>query len=531
MNTAILINKAKLVSVIQPRLCCTECYGDMTTQFAARGDINIVYNLAECKSSYKWITQLRLKIIGKQRGSPGPLYMQAAIAILGGSTYEKYAQSMKACRLEAIDGDTFYELTSAAIYKAAKTVWLQCREKHVFPHVLKPYYDICGADENGILPLSITFDTRWQKRGTGKAYNSLDATRFACDTLTGYVLSIANQHRATASDFRKRYYHSRLFTQSSHMMDPVGTILCIEDIMTTDYYVDVQCGLADGDGKWVVAAQKLKKRLQADLELCKKYPHLENISASVHQDSCLTHIQKNYIKLLKTSIADWKKQEGVKTLPTGSSSEKIVNYVQVAFHDRMTQKYNDTDDRIEAVLGIFDHLDEEADHESGICVNRDCSSSSNPIHIHFDPSLAQHLKEVTESYCDEDMVEHIKLLGTTNPLESLNQQMATIQPKFIMQKNPQTNDLFSIIVALKSNHGSNILHKILTEIGFPKNMIPPIITDHWDRLDNAKCNRRHHFNEDKFIARQKELERLAKLNDNAARQSNRKSVGSYEDYK
>ena len=233
---------------------------------------------------------------------------------------------------------------------------------------------------------------------------------------------------------------------------------------------------------------------------------------------------------MKRSIAEWKKAEGVKTLPTGSSSEKIVNYVQVAFHDKIQKKCKKDDDRIVAVMEIFDHLDEDADHESGICVNRDCSASSNPNHIHLDPSLASHLKTVTKEYCDVDMMEHIRLLGTTNPLESLNQQMATIQPKFIMRKSPEAYDLYSIIVALKSNHGTNILRKILNKIGFPNDMIPPNIVDHWNRMDNNKCNRRYYCNEDQSISRRKELKRIGKTNDNNARKSNQKSLGSYKDF-
>ena len=415
----------------------------MTIQFGSRADINLICNSVECGFSYKWITQPRLKMNGEQRGTAGPMYLQASIAILCGNTYDKYAQIIKSCGLQAMDENTYYKLLSGKMYKATKAVLHHCREYYVFPDVVRAYYDLCGCDENGIVPLSISFDTRWQKRGTGKAYNSLDGTTFACDTLTGHVLSIANQHRATASGFRKRYYHSRSFMQSSHMMDPIGSVLCIEDIMKSDYYVDVQAGLADGDSKWVQPAQKLKEQLRADTKLHEKYPHLENISTSIHQDLCLTHIQKNYIKLLKKTIAEWKTETNTKSLPSGSGADRIVNYLQVSFHDVIGKKYPDDEDRRAAILSIFAHLTKNSEHESGLCIDRDCSSSLNPDHIHLVPSLAARLKQVTETYVDADLMEHIQMLGNTNPLESLNHQMAAIQPKFIIRKNPDSYDLYS----------------------------------------------------------------------------------------
>ena len=458
------------------------------------------------------------------------MFLQASVAILNGSTYDKYAQIIKSCGLEAMDDKTYYKLIAGKVYNATKAVWNHCREHYVYPDVVKAYYELCGCDENGIVPLCISFDTRWQKRGTGKAYNSLDGTTFACDALTGYVLSIANQHRATASGYRKRFYHSRSFMQSSHMMDPTGTVLCIEDIMKSDYYVDVQAGLADGDGKWVEPAKKLKQQLQSDTKLHEKYPHLQNISTTIYQDLCLTHTQKNYIKLLKKSISEWKTQTSTKTLPVGSGTDKIVYYLQVAFHDVIVQKYNDDDERRNAILSIFDHLNEESDHSSGLCMDRDCTSSSDPNHIHLDPSLASHLKKATEKYVDEDLMQHLQILGNTNPLESLNQQMATIQPKFISRKNPNSYDAYSIIVALKSNHGSNILRMILMQMGFPNDMIPPNIIDHWYRLDNKKANDRYYLRENEFIARRRLLKRMAKANDNDAKKSNNKSLGSYKDF-
>ena len=56
------------------------------------------------------------------------MYMQAAIAILAGTTYDKYAQIIKSCGLEALSPDIYYELTAGKIYEAAKTVWSEWRK-------------------------------------------------------------------------------------------------------------------------------------------------------------------------------------------------------------------------------------------------------------------------------------------------------------------------------------------------------------------------------------------------------------------
>ena len=245
---------------------------------------------------------------------------------------------------------------------------------------------------------------------------------------------------------------------------------------------------------------------------------LSNVQVGI---GVLIYIPKNHIKLLKKSIVEWKTKTKTKTLPTGSGAEKIVHYVQIAFHDVMRKKYDNDDKRREAIMAIFDHLNE---HKTGLCVNRDGSASSKPNHIHLDPSLASHLKTATAKYCDHDAMEHIKLLDTTNQLESLNHQMAAIQPKFIMRKNPLSYDSYSITVALKSKLRSNILRKILIKTGLSNDMIPPII------VDNQKANNRYHVNEQKTIARRGELKRNAKTNDNNAKKFNNTSLGSYKNF-
>ena len=338
-----LINKAEFVSVLQCRTRCDECDGNVTITFGCRGDINIVCNSSSCKHKYHWHTQSRLKITGEQRGVPAQMYLTATIAILCGSTYESYAQPIKSTGLEAVSPHVFYELAGGKVYDATLKVWNECRKKYVFPHVKTQYMEMCGADEHGIIPLSITADTRWQKRGTGKAYDSLDGTTYACDTYTGYVLSIANQHRPTASGYRERHYDHQSFTQSSHMMDPTGTVHCIEENMTfgSEFPFDIQCGLLDGDGKWVKPAEKLKTKLKENLDLRRNLPHLQHISTSIHQDLCLTHVQKNYIKLLKKTIKQWKSDTKTAKLPQGSGAGKIVHYLQVSFHDVIRKKYKD----------------------------------------------------------------------------------------------------------------------------------------------------------------------------------------------
>ena len=67
-------------------------------------------------------------------------------------------------------------------------------------------------------------------------------------------------------------------------------------------------------------------------------------------------------------------------------------------------------------------------------------------------------------------------------------------------------------------------------MGFTHDMIAPNAIDHWYRLDNAKANRRYYIREDKFIARRKLLKTNAKTNDNNAKKSKNKSLGSYKDF-
>ena len=127
-------------------------------------------------------------------------------------------------------------------------------------------------------------------------------------------------------------------------------------------------------------------------------------------------------------------------------------------------------------------------------------------------------------------MDHIKLLGTINPLESLNQMMATIQPKFIMRKNVNSYDLYAMIVALKTNHGSSILRQILIAMGFPNDSIPPNLINHWNRMDAAKTKKRSYIQRTKVQSRRKNLKSIRKSNDKEAKLNRNNSLGSYKDY-
>ena len=184
-------------------------------------------------------------------------------------------------------------------------------------------------------------------------------------------------------------------------------------------------------------------------------------------------------------------------------------------------------------MSIFDHLDANSNHNSGICSNRDCTPSASQKHINLPSSLAKCLKNETKKFLDEELMNHMKLLSSINQLEALNQSLAAIQPKFIMRKNPNTYDMFAVITAMRFNHGSIILKYILMECGFPINMIPNSLIEHWTKLDNAKSHRRIIITDPKFKRRRKEYKSLRRLSNNSVKnnlppKSQRENAGSYK---
>ena len=132
--SAVLINKTNFISVLQPRLRCDKCDGNIHIEFGPRGNINIICNSSQCRSKYNWITQERIKIVGtKQRGVPAQIYLTAVISILAGSTHDAYEQNVKSHGLEALSAHTYYDLCGTEVYESTVKVWNESKHK-VYPH-------------------------------------------------------------------------------------------------------------------------------------------------------------------------------------------------------------------------------------------------------------------------------------------------------------------------------------------------------------------------------------------------------------
>ncbi len=307
-------------------------------------------------------------------------------------------------------------------------------------------------------------------------------------------------------------------------MDPVGTVNCIHDIMECGRF-DVQCVLLDGDSKSIESIKQLKINLKSTVALHKKYPHFAYICEGCDREFCIGHIAKGYHKQIGKSVAKWKKENKLKKLAKGCSVLAISKYMKTVFHNVMTAHYAHDSMRRKTLKSIFDHLDINSNHKSTFCQNRNCKDPTRTLFL--PSSLAKYLKMETGRFYSNQFMDHLKLLGTVNKCESLNQSMATLQPKYLFRKREESYDVYSYLTALKNNHGCIVFVDILNEMNFPKSVIPLILIEHWKRLDDSKTNKRAYFNEKEQKKRRTYLKGKRKKDSHDRQKNNKNSTGNY----
>ena len=201
-----------------PLMCCPECDSKSTLllQRGARGDMLFECSAAGCTWKFFLVLQRRVKLGSRVRGVPENDYLNACIAIITGSTYDHYAQFSKSIGLHCLCERVYYSLIRETVYPAAETVWDRLRQSVVFPIIYAKYAEVLEICTDDICPIAVQMDTRWQKRGTGKCYNSLDGTTFAICLLTELVVSVQNSHADTPTEFRSKNGRGA-FSMSSSM--------------------------------------------------------------------------------------------------------------------------------------------------------------------------------------------------------------------------------------------------------------------------------------------------------------------------
>ena len=122
---------------------------------------------------------------------------------------------------------------------------------------------------------------------------------------------------------------------------------------------------------------------------------------------------------------------------------------------------------------------------------------------------------------------HIQLCATNNLCESFNYSLSCIQPKFLYHKYEEGYDLYSYIVAIKTNFGSSGLKNILFEIGYDVNNIPSELLKCWHKVDIKKERRRINQDTDEYRKRRLELKKKRKQDSLKVRQNNPKE-GCYK---
>ncbi len=196
---------------------CPMCESIAKCDRGSKGDIHLRCDDTNCGWSFLFTSQKRLRLGSKVRGVAGNDYLTAAISILNGSTYNSYAQQCKSYNVHAISEKTFYKFIYKDFYSATVKVWNRKRKDIIIPEIYKLYAEKLNINTDIVCPIAVEADTRWQKRGTGKQYNSLDSTTFAVEILSGLVLSVQNCHGDTPTGSRSKIGGGK-FNMSSSML-------------------------------------------------------------------------------------------------------------------------------------------------------------------------------------------------------------------------------------------------------------------------------------------------------------------------
>ncbi|XP_052073042.1 uncharacterized protein LOC127711130 isoform X2 [Mytilus californianus] len=302
------------------------------------------------------------------------------------------------------------------------------------------------SDDNGENKgIAVSTDTCWQKKGSGKSYNSLSGCASLIGQKTGKVLNVKIKSKnCRTCDVAKRkgivpkeHKCSKNHTGSSKGMEPALVVDMIKDVINKG--VDIKEIAGDDDTTGFQRAQnvlKIKLKKRSDKNHIKK-----NISKQLYA------IKKNYKEL----------------------SQRVINYIMQNFSYMVAQNKKNTEGVTTGLKAMVGHI--FGDHS--FCNTKWCVFLEHPLAKFSKLPYGKPLqnpelrKELDRIFIKKLSIQAEKLanLASTQTNENLNQMLATKAPKY--KHYSASNSLsyrFSATVAQK-NEGHRYVHEVHESMG------------------------------------------------------------------
>ena len=306
------------------------------------------------------------------------------------------------------------------------------------------------VDTDGLLPLSVSYDMGWSKRG--RAHNSLTGHGAVMGSLTGKALDFTTRNKfcrtcqsASQTGGNPKPHDCRVNHQtSSKSMEPLGAVELfkrapVQNNNPAKYAVFI----GDDDCSTL---SKIREEVVY---------HVEKWSDTVHAKRTLI----NHLHKLKCETS----------FPRGESalSNKVIDYLGKCFSYSVAQNAGNTDGMQKAIRLIVPHAFGNHEH----CLESWCGYKQDPTsYKHRDlpfgkdlvgESLKRSLEEVFEIYSSENVIKKLAHNASSQRNESLNSTIGSKNPKIRFYGGSESADQRVACSVAQKNMGKQYLLNVL----------------------------------------------------------------------
>ena len=336
--------------------------------------------------------------------------------------------------------------------------------------------------------LVASYDMGWQRRSSGRAYNSKSGHGVLIGEATGKILNYGTrivgckQCDVNAKTGRNKMHDCRMnWNGSAKAMEADLAVELINTSTTTEYRVGTI--ISDEDATTMAKVRQF-------------------VDHAVSKRSDMNHIRKT----LGNMLYELKNSKGYKILST-----KVIDYVTKCFGYAIHQKKSDAEAVRKALLNVLPHI--HGEHEN--CGPSWCRFLTDPNRKYKslpygrclnDAKLRVDLDKIFDCYAA--MSEKLSHISSSNPNESFNNMVAAKAPKNCHYSNSESLDFRVASSVCQKNVGENYVSLVNEKIGLSPGKIA---IKEAEKTDDEFLKRKERESKKKFKKRRIELKQLRNI--------------------
>ena len=290
-----------------------------------------------------------------------------------------------------------------------------------------------------------SYDMGWQKRGAGKAYNSLSGVGHLVGSETNLVIGVETFSRSCVTCERaearaekpKEHDCRRNWTGSSKSMEPAGAVNIVKQIESEGHKVSKLVG--DDDASTI--------------------SHLRReVSPTIEKGSDKNHLKKSFTNKLYTLRSAGHKEV----------SKKNIKYLQMCFTYAINQNQGNADGLRASLEATIPHAYNDHSHCTGLqwCHHTTGGSEEYGSLPNKKPlsnvACREALEELFKPYIE--MAPRLANAGSTQRNESFNQLVSTKHPKNKFYAGTESLDFRVGAAVLQTNEGHGFVCDVMKKV-------------------------------------------------------------------